>query len=319
MSRPCMIMWRKKNTTMRKIIIVMLVCIMPHVAFAQGQIQADSSVVFALHEKEHHYYFDGDIGGTPVKFALDTGSPAMLISEDFYDKHKDVLQLEVKDVVGKKLKIQRPSYNIRYRGRGHLSIGNAIYHGPVTVLSNLKTFYLPIQYLMLKWNKTSIVKLDLPSQKMSLLTRRILGNDTIDCNSFPLGKTEKGHFPTIRTHLSIFTEYKTIQMDGDFIVDTGNANLLYLSERNEEVAKLIEDNSIERHSARNKYGLELSKGLYADQCAIAGYNFKNKTIGLTDKLKSIEKEAGMIGVGFFISPVIFDFNKKKIYIKPNNQ
>ena len=157
---------------MRKIIIVMLVCIMPHVAFAQGQIQADSNVVFALHERDHHYYFDGDIGGTPVRFALDTGSPAMLISEDFYDKHKDVLQLEVKDVVGKKLKIQRQSYNIRYRGRGHLSIGNAIYHGSVAVF---------------------------------------------------------------------------------------------------------------------------------------------------DKLKSIEKEAGMIGVGFFISPVIFDFNKKKIYIKPNNQ
>ena len=149
---------------------------------------------------------------------------------------------------------------------------------------------------------------------MSLLSRNRLAQDTIGCNSFPLYKMERSLYPAIYTHLTLFTQYKTVQMDGKFVVDLGNAGLLYISNSNDTVAKMIETNELKLLPVKDKSGKVVSKGLYADQCAIAGYTFRNVSIGVTDMFADV---AGMLGLKFFETPVILDFSRKRFYIKPN--
>lgn len=273
----------------------------------------DNTVTLNLKYKEGHYYINSDINGVPANMMIESGAYGLTIDSKFYEKHKDELRLNLKET-NIKLRFLTKTYNVNLVGRAVVKIGNIVYRGRIYVVEKLGKILLPVQYLINEKDRSSIVRLDLKALKMSLLSRNRLAQDTIGCNSFPLYKMERSLYPAIYTHLTLFTQYKTVQMDGKFVVDLGNAGLLYISNSNDTVAKMIETNELKLLPVKDKSGKVVSKGLYADQCAIAGYTLRNVSIGVTDMFADV---AGLIGLKFFETPVILDFSRKRFYIKPN--
>lgn len=302
------------KTIMKKLILLtatVLSCL-PFFAHAQeSEAIADSSVIFKLKERDGHYSLNVDINGTLTKVTICTSQPALYVDEKFYEKNKGSWKLRLMPSHSKVIS-QYGSYDIKYSGLVLMHIGNAIYNGPIYVVKKFNKISMPIQYLRLGNNKTSIVKLDLPNKQMSLLTRSMLAKDTMECNSFPLKKSEKGLFPVIRTRLTLRANYSTIHLDGDFIVSIGNAGLVSLLIYNNDVARMIEDNKIKLKSVQS--GKIVPKWFVADECAIAGYGYGKNNIDVTPMYQN-NVETGLIGLKFFVTPVIFDFSKKKVYIK----
>lgn len=280
-------------------------------ACAQCEIGTDSIVTFKLHEGDGHYYVNSDINGTPTKIWLYTG-PGLIVDEKFFEKHKDEWKLDIKSVKGV-LRNLTKNDSVMYSGRTYLHIGNAIFNGPIIVVKGHKKIIMPLQGLGIKHDKSSIVKLDLPNKRMTLITRHMLAKDSIDCSAFSLKKSQKEDLPVIQTRVAFRTNNKIIQMDGNFIINIGNANLLSLSTYNADVSRMIKDYEIELKPAWSRFRHVVSDGILADRCYIAGYIFGQNSIVVTDKFKYLE--AGTIGLKFFVTPVIFDFSKKKMYIK----
>lgn len=275
----------------------------------------NNTVTFNLQKKDGRYYFDGDINGVPANIMITTGVRGLSIDKKFYEKHKDELKLDLKET-DKKVHGVKWNYDIKLSGLGVVRIGDVVYKGPVFVIDKLGVIKLPIQHLWNKEDGSSIVRLDLQALQMSVLSHSRLAQDTIGCNSFLLRKAEHSLCPSIYTHLTIKTDYSTAQMDGDFIIDIGNAGLLYLLKGNETVAKMIEDNETEFFPPKGKRNIVAAKGLRKCTSAIAGYTFHDVSIGVTAKLKP-NGVAGVIGMKFFETPVILDFSRKRFYIKPN--
>ena len=275
----------------------------------------DNTVTLNLKYKEGHYYINSDINGVPANMMIETGVRGLLIGSKFYEKHKDELRLNLKEV-DRKIRFHWGTYNIKLSGRAVVRIGDMIYRGHIFVVDKFGDILLPVQYLKNRKDGSSIVRLDLKASKMSLLSRNRLAQDTIGCNSFPLHKTERLLYPTIYTHLTIKTDYTTVQMDGDFVVDLGCAALLYLLKNNITVAQMIEDNKEELISSKGNKTVVATKGLRRCTCVIAGYTFHDASIVLDSKLK-VDGVAGLIGMKFFETPVILDFSRKRFYIKPN--
>ena len=280
-------------------------------ARAQGGIGTDSIVTFKLHEGDGLYYINSDINGTPTKIWINSG-PGLIVDEKFFKKHKDEWKLDIKPVKGE-LRNLTENDSVKYSGRTFLHIGNAIFNGPIIVVKGHKRIMMPLQGLRMEHDKSSIVKLDLPNKQMTLITRHMLAKDSIDCSVFSLKKSQKGGFPVIKTRVAFKTNDKIIQMDGNFAVSIGNANLLSLSTYNADVSRMIKDYEIELKPAWSRFRHVVSDGILADRCYIAGYIFGQNGIVVTDKYKSLE--AGTIGLKFFVTPVIFDFNERKMYIK----
>ena len=281
----------------------------------ENQNGEDNTVTFNLKYKEGHYYINSDINGVPASMMIETGVRGLLIDSKFYETHKDELVFDLKES-NIKLRFHWGTYNVKLAGRAVVRIGDVVYKGYVFVVDKFGKIVLPVQYLRNEKDRSSIVRLDLKASKMSMLSRSRLAQDTIGCNSFPLHKTERLLFPAIYTHLTIKTDYTTAQMDGDFVVDFGNAGLLCLLKNNTAVAQMIEENEAEFTPSKGKWNNVSNKGLRDCTCVIAGYTFNNASIRVLDKLK-IDGVAGLIGLKFFETPVILDFSRKRFYIKPN--
>ena len=281
----------------------------------ENQNGEDNTVTFNLKYKEGHYYINSDINGVPASMMIETGVRGLLIDSKFYETHKDELLFDLKES-NIKLRFHWGTYNVKLAGRAVVRIGDVVYKGYVFVVDKFGKIVLPVQYLRNEKDRSSIVRLDLKASKMSMLSRSRLAQDTIGCNSFPLHKTERLLFPAIYTHLTIKTDYTTAQMDGDFVVDFGNAGLLCLLKNNTAVAQMIEENEAEFTPSKGKWNNVSNKGLRDCTCVIAGYTFNNASIRVLDKLK-IDGVAGLIGLKFFETPVILDFSRKRFYIKPN--
>lgn len=281
----------------------------------ENQNGEDNTVTFNLKYKEGHYYINSDINGVPASMMIETGVRGLLIDSKFYETHKDELLFDLKES-NIKLRFHWGTYNVKLAGRAVVRIGDVVYKGYVFVVDKFGKIVLPVQYLRNEKDRSSIVRLDLKASKMSMLSRSRLAQDTIGCNSFPLHKTERLLFPAIYTHLTIQTDYTRAQMDGDFVVDFGNAGLLCLLKNNTAVAQMIEENEAEFTPSKGKWNNVSNKGLRDCTCVIAGYTFNNASIRVLDKLK-IDGVAGLIGLKFFETPIILDFSRKRFYIKPN--
>ncbi len=81
---------------------------------------------------------------------------------------------------------------------------------------------------------------------------------------------------------------------------------------------MLENSKLSLSVATNKEGKVVAEGLYADELTIGDYTFSDVSVGVTTKLKSFDKFAGLIGLKFFQSPFIIDFMNHKLILLPSN-
>jgi len=287
-----------------------IICL--NISYSNAQTHSND-INFDLELNEEHYYFDTEINGAPAKIMMESGIQALIIGTDFYEQHKDRLKLKVKPSTSK-MRFLNNTYNIKYTAQAKLYIDAALYDGPVFVLDDLKKLCIPIQYLKNPKDGSSIISIDLPSKRMIVKTKSDFSADERDYQTFPLRIKDEGGIPIVNSILTMNISDIKATMQGDFIVDLGNGSLLFLMKQNKEVAKMIADNHIELQEARDIQGRVVAEGLYADKLIVCGASFNDVSIGVTDKLQTIQ-EAGFLGLKFFIRQTVFDFKNKKLYIR----
>lgn len=258
---------------------------------------------FDLSKRGGHYYFTATLGDKPVEVMVESGIPALLVGESIYDsclKSHDLAFQPSKQ----KIRLLNNLYNIIYRTEGEIMIGGALYDGPIFILEEYDGVSIPIQYMKDSATKRKVMTVDLKEGYL------LVGQTDKNLNGrrFKLSFDEELGFPIVAASVKLTTPQGRSKLKGNLIVDFGNPMLLFLLKQHENITKVIEKGKIELKNAYNKKGELVAQGIYANSVLLFGQRYNDKSIGVTDKMPAI-KQLGFLGVQFFTSPVVFDFDK----------
>lgn len=258
---------------------------------------------FALSEKNGHLYFEAELAGEPVNIMLESGIPAFLIGRDFYEKAlKSDIQLEPSTA---KIALLNNKYDISFKGNGSLKVGNVIYNGPIFILDNFDDFRIPVQNFRDKQGNRATIGIDI---KNGLFRVGVPASQEKTSKIYKIRTDASMGFIIVTTPINMRTPESTCQIKGDLIIDFGNPSLLFLMKQHKELAKAVNKGKISLKNAYDKDGNLIAQGIYAEEITICGNTYNNISIGVSDKMKSI-KQLGFLGVPFFDSLTIFDFDK----------
>ncbi len=257
---------------------------------------------FELQNKNSHYYFSTTVGGAYAEIMVESGIPAMLVGRDFYEKvlKNSGLPFEPSE---SKIRLLNNVYKIPFRAKGKVRVGNLVFDGPVFILDDFSGISMPIQYLKVEDAKKTFVALDFQEKTM-----RVSGQKPgISGEKFKLSIDKKMGFPIVRSALKMSAEEGNATLKGDFIVDFGNPELLFLM-KHKKVEKAIQSGKLELIDVLSGQTFEVVGSAFrTENVTICGRSFEGKSIVVTDKMPAIE-QLGFLGIPFFKKTVVFDFS-----------
>lgn len=272
---------------------------------------AQTEAVFKLTLEHGHFYCETTLNGAKAKLMLESGVPGLMMSEAFYEAHKDSLKMEVKES-DEKIRYLGGLRHMKYTAQARLRMGDAIFEGPVKITSDDNELKIPIQMLHHPQDNSSIVKIDLGKSQFSVCSRDALQKLTREASAWNMTYNQFG-MPDITTSLTISAGGYQKTITGKFIADMGNASLLFLNKCNASVENLFSDGKISLKDARDKRtGKVVAQGVYAEELTICKRMYENVSVGVST-FKSLE-ECGFLGLKFFTMPAIFDFDENKLYL-----
>jgi len=261
---------------------------------------------YQLNSKNGHLFMTADLIGEQREIMVESGIPALLIGQDFYERFlaEGILAFEPSQA---KIRLLNNVYKITYKANGKLQIGQDEYCGPIFILKDFDGISIPIQNLYAK-SGSRMVTVDITNGR--LLIGEVSEN---------IGKCYKLHldrntgFPIIKAGVAITSQENNAVLKGDLIVDFGNPMLVFLMSQHKSVRKAINNRKLIPQDARDANGNVVTQGIYADVITVCGQEYNNVSIGLTEKMTAI-KELGFLGIPFFNSSVTFDFAKGQMFV-----
>lgn len=257
---------------------------------------------FNLQNKNNHYYFSTTVGGAKADVMLESGIPAMLVNRDFYEKNLKNSGLDFKTSEGK-MQLLNKVYPISFRAEGKVSVGSLVFDGPIFILEDFSGISMPIQYLKMADAKKTFISIDFQGNTMS-----VSGEEpNVQGEKYKLRIDKKMGFPIVSSTLTMNTETGNAKLKGDFIVDFGNPELLFLMQQHKGVAKILKGEKVKLLDIINGETYEvIGTAIMTESTTVCGRTFERKTIAITDKMPAIE-QLGFLGVPFFQKTVVFDF------------
>jgi hypothetical protein len=200
------------------------------------------------------------------------------------------------------------TYDIVCRADGEISIGNALYVGPVFVLKDYEGISIPVQYLKDAVTRRSVVTIDLKNKFLLVgqSEKKSAGKKSKLSFDKELG------FPVIPAKIYIDSPEGKSKLKGSLIVDFGNPALLFLRKQHKSIGKAVEKNTIKLRDAYDRKGNLIAQGIYANTVSIFGNKYNDISIGVTDKMQNLS-HLGFLGLPFFLSQVVFDFDRGYMY------
>lgn len=258
---------------------------------------------FDLQKRGGHYYFTSSINDIPVEIMLESGIPALLVGQSVYETCLQSGGLTFQPS-RQKIRLLNRLYDILFKADGEIRIGSVIYDGPIFVLKDYDGASLPVQYLKDPVSKRAVLAIDLKDNYMQVGgPEKIAGG-----RKFRLSFDENLGFPVVAASINLITPEGRSKLKGGLIVDFGNPSLLFLMKQHKEIARAIKKKTIGLKDAYDRQGNLVAQGIYANDVSIFGKTYNDVSIGVTDKMQGIV-QLGFLGVQFFTSPVIFDFDK----------
>lgn len=278
---------------------------------------------FPLTKKGAHYVFTASINGTAeATILIESGIPALLVDSAYVFSSGILSDIELVVADKEKLNLAGRVYKITHKANGTVRIGdNTSYIGEVFVLSNYDygpyEMAVPVMYLHNDLDDGSrIVSLDLGNQSLQMLSRASLNASKTDYLMSNMNTdTYMGMF-AIETSMMLDDEIKPRTLNGNFMIDFGNPELLFLFHQTEEVQKFLADNAdMELREATTPSGDVVGQFILTKQCQLCGITFPNAVVVITRKLP-LFTTPGNIGLKFFErTHAIFDFDQSVVYMK----
>ena len=295
---------RKCQQGMREVVMLLTLLLAQY-----GMAQTD--IVFKLAKEHGQFFCETTLNGVNTKVMVETGVHGLMMSEAFYEAHKDSLKLQVKES-DEKIRHLGGLRHVKYKAQARMQIGGATFEGPVNIIREDHVIMIPIQMLHHPSDSSSIVRIDLEGLQLRVCSRERLQQLTKKSSVWDMTYNQFG-MPVITTSLSIKAYGQRIDITGKFIADLGNASLLFLNRYNPDIDKLAREGKLRLYDARDKRtGEVVAQGFKADNLTVCNRTYKGFTVGVST-FKGLE-ECGFFGVKFFQTPAAFDFDEKKLYL-----
>lgn len=255
---------------------------------------------YELNSHNGHLFFTADICGERTEIMVESGIPALLIGQEFYER--TMLGNELVFEPSKAgIRLLNVEYQIVLKANGTVRVGSDIYSGPVFILKDFAGISIPLQYLRDESGRRT-VSVDLQNRQLS-----VGGAVGSGAQSYKLHFDKKMGFPVVSTKLIVSSGENVAVLKGDLIVDFGNPMLVFLMSGHRSVRKSIKKGDIVLQDARDANGNIVAQGVYADEVTVCGQEFRDVSLGVTGKMPAIE-QMGFLGIPFFRSAVTFDFD-----------
>ena len=291
-----------KRTKLLTIVIIQLLTSL--------HLMAQTDPVFKLEKDNGHFFLQTTVNGIDAHMMLESGVPGLMMSEAFYEAHKDSLKMELTPCA-ERIRYLHGMHNVKFTGHARLRVGDALFDGPVKVADGDHKLLLPINMLRHASDNSSIVRLDLANNEISVCSRAHLPELIDGATALDL-TFNKWLMPVVSTVLSMNVEGQRVNLPGSFIVDMGNGSLLFLNKSQASVVKALADGKVNLKQAYDKNGKVVAEGIFAEQLIICGRTYHSVSVGVS-QFKSLE-ECGFLGLKFFTMPAVFDFDHHKMYL-----
>jgi hypothetical protein len=277
---------------------------------------------FHLTKQGGHYVFNASINGiADATILVESGIPALLADSAYVFSSGVLSDMELTVVNKEKLNLGGRVYKITHKANGTVRIGNSTsYVGEVYVLSNYDygnyEVAVPVMYLHNDLdNGSRIVNLDLGNKIMQMLSRKSLRTKKASYSTSTMNTDTYMDMFAVETSATIDDGIKTRTLSGNFLIDFGNPELLFLINQTEEVQQFLADNAdMELHEAVAPNG-QVMQYIIAEQCQLGGITFPNAVVAITPNLP-LNTTPGNIGLKFFEkTDAVFDFDKCVVYMK----
>ena len=278
---------------------------------------------FPLTKKGAHYVFTASINGTAeASILIESGIPALLVDSAYAFSSGILSDMELTAADKEKLNLAGRVYKITHKANGAVRIGNnTSYVGEVFVLSNYDygpyEVAVPVMYLHNDLDEgIRIVNLDLGNQSLQMLSRASLNASKADYSKSNMNTdTYMGMF-AIETSMTCDDGIKPRTLNGNFLIDFGNPELLFLLHQTEEVQRFLADNAyMELREATTPSGEVIGQFILTKQCQLCGITFPDAVVVITRNLP-LFTTPGNIGLKFFErTQAIFDFDQSVVYMK----
>ena len=288
-------------------------------AFTSAQ---DNQETFKTFKESGHYFITASINGTPeTPIMLESGTPALFVDSAFAVSTGcvDISQYPASDHM---INLNGNKFRITNEGDGKVRIGKQTYYeGPVFIMADYDNPYkvaVPIHLLHNEADGGSrIVKFDIDDESLQMLSRASLKEtDKNGYGRYRITYRTYKNMPAVKSVLKIDEGGKVRTLKGKFYIDMGNAEVLFLVEKNKNVTKFLESNpDMSLHEALAANGAVVGRYVLTDKCTICDMEFPDALVVVTPNFMGILPE-GSLGLKFFKQhPSILDFDKKRMYVK----
>ena len=287
---------------------------------AQSNTEGDT---FSLTKKGAHYIFNASINGiADATILVESGIPALLVDSAYVFSSGILSNMELTVTDKEKLNLAGRVYKITNKANGTVRIGNnTSYKGEVFVLANYDygpyEVAVPVMYLHNDIDDESrIVNLDLGNQSLQMLSRASLNAKKDTYSEGRMNTDTYLGLPAIEASVTLDDGIKPRTLSGNFMIDFGNPELLFLLHQTEEVQKFLADNAdMELRDATAPNGEVVGQFILTKQCQLFGITFPNAVVVITRNLP-LFTAAGNIGLKFFEkTDPVFDFDQSVVYMK----
>lgn len=293
------------------------------IAFGLSAQSNTEGETFSLTKKGAHYVFTASINDTAeATILVESGIPALLVDSAYAFSSGILSDMELAVADKEKLNLAGRVYKITHEANGTVRIGNSTsYNGEVFVLSNYDfgpyEVAVPVMYLHNDLDDGSrIVSLDLGNQSLQMLSRASLNAIKADYSMSNMNTdTYMGMF-AIETSMTCDDGIKPRTLSGNFLIDFGNPELLFLIHQTKEVQRFLADNAdMELREATAPNGEVVGQFILTKQCHLCGITFPDAVVVITKKLP-LFSTPGDIGLKFFERiHAVFDFDESVIYTR----
>ena len=261
---------------------------------------------YELINNNGHLFMTVDICGEQHEIMVESGIPALLIGQDFYERALAGGNLAFEPSQAK-IRLLNNLYEITYKANGELQIGQDKYCGPIFILKGFEGISIPVQNLY-DGSGHRTVSVDISNGRLSI------GEITENIGKcYKLHLDNKTGFPIVKAEVAISSQQSKAKLKGNLIVDFGNPMLVFLMSQHRSVSKAIKNGKITPQDARDANGNVVAQGIYAETVTVCGQEYNDVSIGLTGKMITI-KELGFLGIPFFNSAIAFDFDNERMFI-----
>lgn len=288
-------------------------------AFTSAQ---ENEETFTTFKEGGHYFITASINGKPeTPIMLESGTPALFVDSAFAVS-TGCVDISEYPVSVHMMNLNGTKFRITNEGDGKVRIGKQTYYeGPVFIMADYDNPYkvaVPIHLLFNEADGGSrIVKVDLADERIQMISRASLKEaDKNGYASHRISYKSYKNLPVVKSVLKIEEGGKVRTMKGKFTVDLGNAEVLFLVEKNKNVTRFLNSNpDMSLHEALDANGKVVGRYVLTDKCTICDKEFLDALVVVTPNFMGILPE-GSLGLKFFKQhPSILDFDKKRMYVK----